>query len=256
MKLVDAHTHLHFPEFKDDLEATIRRARDAGLQYLINVGTDNETSWQAVDLAKRYDFMYATAGVHPHEAGRMSRAALVEFDDIVREPKVVGIGEVGLDYYRNLSPKNVQHDVLINFFKIAERFKKPLILHIRDAYDDAIKMLRDYFHPPIAGMAHCFSGNEKHLEELVQLGFYISYSGTVTYPKSDALRETVKLCPASRILVETDAPYLAPQPMRGKRNEPSFVLETAKRVAELKGMTADSLGEHVVENTRKLFGIA
>ncbi|MBI4387817.1 MAG: TatD family hydrolase [Candidatus Omnitrophica bacterium] len=253
--MIDAHTHLFFNEFKDDFKNVVDRAREAGIQYLINVGTNDDTSLQAIELAQQYDFMYATVGVHPNEANNVKPHALVQFGEwLEEEPKVVAVGEIGLDYYRNTVPHAVQRETLIQFFGIAERHKRPIVLHIRDAYEDTIKILRDYFQPPIRGMAHCFSGTPDHMEELVQLGLYVSFAGPVTYPKNDTLREAARRCPVTRILVETDAPYLPPQSLRGKRNEPSYVLETARQIASLKGMSEEAFGKQMVENARHLFG--
>ena len=256
MNLIDAHTHLHFPDFQNDLEEVMDRAEKAGVRYFINTGTNNETSWQAIELARKYPRMYAAVGVHPHESHKVPPHELAEFDELLKDPKVVAVGEIGLDYFRNLSPAASQRQTLINFFKMAERYQKPIVLHIRDAYDDMIQMLRDFFKLPIHGMSHCFSGTAEQMEQLVHLGLHISFAGPVTYPKNDALREAVRLCPLNRILVETDAPYLPPQSMRGKRNEPGFMVETARQIAEVKGLTLEKFSEQVLGNARHLFGFS
>ena len=255
MNLLDAHTHLHFPDFTEGVDEILARAEKAGVKYFLNTGTNNPTSWQAIEFAKKYPNVYAAIGVHPNESYQVPPHELAEFDEMVQEPKVVAIGEIGLDYYRNTSPPASQRETLTNFFKIAERYKKPIVLHIRDAYDDVIHMLKDFFKPPIHGMSHCFSGTLEHMEQLVQLGLHISFAAPVTYPKNDALREAVKLCPAHRIFVETDAPYLPPQSMRGKRNEPSYLVETAKQVADIKQMSLEDLSAQLLKNAHELFGI-
>ncbi len=253
--MIDAHTHLFFEQFQGDLENVVARAHDAGVHYFLNAGTTNDTSFQAIELSKKYESMYATVGIHPNDAHLATPEGLAEIEEWLTEPKVVAIGEIGLDYYHKETSPTVQRQVLINFFKIAERHKRPMVLHIRDAYDDIIQMLRDFFHPPVSGMSHCFSGTIDHLEQLVHLGLHISFAGPVTYPKNDALREAAKLCPINRILVETDAPYLPPQPMRGKRNEPAFMKETASCLAAIKGMPLEEFGKKTLENARNLFGI-
>lgn len=253
--MIDAHTHLFFPQFANEIDAIVKRAQDAGVKYFLNVGTTNDTSALCVELAKKYECMYATVGIHPTEAHMLNQENLVELENWLKEPKVVGIGEVGLDFYHKEVTPAKQRETLISFFRVADRTKKPLILHIRDAYDDIIKMMKDYFHPPIPGMSHCFSGTPEHMMQLVQLGLHISFAGPVTYPKNAELREAARMCPLNRILVETDAPYLPPQSMRGKRNEPAFMRETALKVAEIKGMGLEEFSKQTLDNASRLFGI-
>ncbi len=255
MNLIDAHTHLHFPELESDLDGVLDRAQKAGVKYFINTGTNADTSWKAIQLAQKYPFIFAAIGIHPNESHHVPPNELADFDELIKEPKVVAVGEIGLDYYRNESPPATQRQVLTNFFKIAERYQKPIVLHIRDAYDDVIRMLRDFFKPPIRGMSHCFSGTLDQMDQLIHLGLHISFAAPVTYPKNDALREAAKLCPMHRIFVETDAPYLPPQSFRGKRNEPAYLIETAKKIAEVKQISLEELAGQVLGNARELFGI-
>jgi len=255
MKLIDSHAHLQFPEFKTDYEDVIKRAQEAGVEYFLIPGTNNDTSWQAIEFAKKYDFCYAAVGIHPHEARRIPDKEMMEFEGWLKDPKVVAVGEIGLDFYRNLASPVEQRQTLINFFTIAMRTKKPIILHVRDAYPDMIQILKDHMRQPVKGLIHCFSGTSQDLEQLVVLGLSISFSATVTYPKTVELREAVKICPLDRILIETDSPYLPPQSKRGKRNEPAYVAETAATIAEIKGISVEELGERTVKNFCSLFNI-
>ncbi|PIQ86334.1 MAG: hydrolase TatD [Candidatus Omnitrophica bacterium CG11_big_fil_rev_8_21_14_0_20_45_26] len=256
MKLFDTHTHLFFPDFKEDFEKVLERAAAAGVGYFLNVGTNNDTSHQSLQLAKKFPNMYAAVGIHPNEAGTAHPEHLAEFDEWLRDPKVVAVGEIGLDYYRHHADPAIQRQTFINFLKIAERHQKPIILHIRDAYDDVIQILKDFLPPPIRGVSHCFSGTPTHLEQLVHLGLHISFAGPLTYPKNDVLREAAALCPKNKLLVETDAPYLPPQSARGKRNEPARMVETAERLAALHRMPLDVFSEQLLENCRNLFGLS
>jgi len=177
-----------------------------------------------------------------------------ELEVLAKHPKVVAIGEVGLDFYRNLSPEEIQKKLIVQFFEMAKRTHLPLVLHIREAYEAMIELLRRHFQPPIRAVSHCFAGSVEIMKTLLDLGLFISFAGPVTYKKNDALREAVRACPLDRILIETDAPFLAPQGSRGKRNEPGFIMETAQRIADLKGISLERLGEAVLRNAEILFG--
>lgn len=253
--MIDTHAHLYFPDFEKDMEVVLERAHQAGITHFINIGTNRDTSEQAIRLAKAHESMYAAVGIHPNEVGLMSQEDLPKFEEwVLEEPKVVALGEIGLDYYRNRAPEALQRQILINFFKMAERHKKPVVLHIRDAYEDVIRLVPDFFELPVRGVAHCFSGTPEDAEKMIQLGFHLSFAGQVTYPKNDLLREAVQICPPHRLMIETDAPYLPPQSVRGKRNEPCYIVETLRSVAELKQMSAEDLGRQVFENAKSLFG--
>lgn len=252
--MIDSHAHLFFPDFEHDLGDVIHRAKESGIRYVINAGTNRDSSAAAVQLAKDYPGMFALVGVHPNEATLTTSEELGEFETwLDGEPKVLGIGEVGLDYYRKQVSTAIQRQTLINFLKIAERHQCPIVLHIREAYEDVIQIVRDSFYTPLRAVSHCFSGKPEDAERLIQLGFCLSFSGSVTYPKNDALRESVRLCPLTRLFVETDSPYLAPQAMRGKRNEPSFLLETMRQVAEIKELSLEALSRQMLANARGLF---
>ncbi len=251
---VDTHVHLHFPDFKNETDAVIDRARAAGVSHFLNIGTDLKSSQEAVALAERYDFVYATVGVHPHDAARATPEDMCHLAGLAKNQKVAAIGEVGLDFFRNLSPEPVQKKILIQFFEIAKQADLPLVLHIRDAYEAMLELLKTHFKPPIRGVCHCFSSTREMMEQFLELGLYISFAGPVTYKKNDVSREAARTCPEDRLLLETDAPYLPPQSSRGKRNEPAYLAETAELVAGLRGVSLEVLGAQTSQNAGRLFG--
>lgn len=253
MNLVDTHVHFFFPEFTSDSSQVIEQARQAGVRFFVNVGTDLETSRKSVAIAQRYDFIYATVGIHPHDVKDATPEDMRELAALAKHPKVVAIGEVGLDFYRNLSLESVQRDFIVQFFELAKETNLPLVLHIREAYEAMIQLLKAHFRTPIRAVSHCFSGSMEVMKELLGLGLFISFAGPVTYKKNGPLREAVRACPEDRILIETDAPFLAPQTHRGKRNEPAFMVETARQIAEIKGISLEKLGEMVSRNSETLF---
>ena len=254
MSFVDTHVHLHFPEFQSDSEEVIRRAREAGVQFFVNVGTDLASSREAIAIAEKYDFIYATVGIHPHDAKEATPEDMCHLAGLAKHPKVVAIGEVGLDFFRNLSPEPIQRKILIQFFEISKEARLPLVLHIREAYEVMIGLLKEHFKPPIRAVSHCFAGTCEQMEALISLGLFISFAGPITYKKNDSLREALKTCPLERILFETDAPFLAPQAHRGKRNEPAFMMETARLASDLKGIPIEELGKRSSQNAALLFG--
>ncbi|MBI4358194.1 MAG: TatD family hydrolase [Candidatus Omnitrophica bacterium] len=254
MNFVDTHCHLHFPEFESDYDEVVRRAQEAGVMFFVNVGTDLESSRRAIAMAERYDFVYATVGIHPHDVKDATPEDMGQLGGLAKHPKVVAIGEVGLDFYRNLSPEPIQRKLIVQFFDLAKQANLPLVLHIREAYEAMIELLEAHFKLPIRAVSHCFAGTREVMSELLRLGLFISFAGPVTYKKNEALREAVRACPMDRILIETDAPFLAPQTHRGKRNEPAWMMETARWIADIKGVSLEQLGEVVFENSERLFG--
>ncbi len=251
----DTHVHLHFPEYNDDREAVIERSRKAGVELFINVGTDVKSSEEAVSLAGRYPFIYGTAGIHPHDAKEAHDEDFPALERLLRESKAVAIGEVGLDFFRNLSPADVQKKVLNRFFELHRKTKKPLILHIRDAYREMKEQVQSELSPPVAGVLHCFSSDKETMKDFLDLGFYISFAGPLTYKKNDSLREAFQACPSDRVLLETDAPFLPPQSKRGSRNESGFLMETAELGARLKKMPVEELGRITTENAKRVFNL-
>ncbi|MFA5094683.1 MAG: TatD family hydrolase [Candidatus Omnitrophota bacterium] len=254
--LVDSHCHLDFPEFDSDRDLVIKRAADAGINNIINVASDLEGSRRSVAVAGKYDPVFASVGVHPHDAKAAGPSALSEIKDLSGSKKVVAIGEVGLDYYRNLSPAGLQQDVFRKFIRLAKDTGLPLIIHCREAADDALRILKEEAGPSVKGVVHCFPADEKLLEGVLALGMYVSFTCNITFKNASKLRDLVRnKVPVDRILVETDAPYLAPEGMRGKRNEPAFMVRAVEEIAGLKGLGPDDVARVTTLNCATLFGV-
>jgi TatD DNase family protein len=247
--LVDSHCHLDDAKFDADREAVIDRARAAGVGRLLAVGSGPPDLEAGLRLAEAWSHIVASAGVHPHEASKATSETFERLSELLAHPKVVGVGEIGLDYHYDFSPRKVQREVFARQLAMA---RKPVIIHTREAWDDTVRLLAE--HPGVRGVFHCFSGGPREAEQALAMGFYISFAGVVTFPKAAGIQEAARLVPADRLLVETDAPYLAPAPHRGKRNEPAFVVETTRRVAELRGETLEHLAAATTRNFERLFG--
>lgn len=253
MNFVDTHVHLHFPDYDADREQVIKRSRQAGVQLFINVGTDVESSCQSVQLAQKHPFVYAAAGIHPHDAKDVHDDDFPQIERLLHESKVVAIGEVGLDFFRNLSTPEIQKKVLNRFLDLYRKTKKPLILHIRNAYKEMKEQIQSELGSDAQGIVHCFSSDKETMREFLDLGFYISFAGPLTYKKNDTLREAFRACPLDRVLLETDAPFLSPQSQRGKRNESGFMVETASVGAEVKKISLEELSIHTTTNAERVF---
>jgi TatD DNase family protein len=251
--LIDTHAHLDFPEFADDLVSVLARARDRGVEEIVSIGIDLPSSEKAAALAGDYPGIYATVGVHPHGAHELSPQTLVRIEDVAGNDLVVAIGEIGLDYYRDRQPRPVQRRCLEQQIDLACALRLPAVFHIRDAFDDFFKVIGGYHSRLTGGILHCFSGDWAVAEACLEMGFYLSIPGTVTFPKAQIQQEVVRRTPLDRLLVETDAPYLAPVPYRGKVNEPAFVVYTAEKIAELKGCTLEEVGRRTTLNARTVF---
>ena len=253
--LIDTHSHLHDPRFDDDREAVLNRARNAGVEVMITVGTDLETSRAAIALAEQHPFIYATVGVHPHDVKDLTPEILAELRDLATHPRVVAYGEIGLDYYYDHSPRDIQREGFINQLAIARAVDLPVVLHTRDAQEDTLAILQSEWKDR-PGVFHCFTGDPAYASKALELGFMVSFSGIVTFPKARELREAVRVVPLDRLLIETDCPYLAPVPYRGKRNEPSYLPAIAEIIAAEKSPTSLEDISHVSsENAKKLFGL-
>ena len=252
MRLVDSHCHLDDPKFEEDREQVIERARAAGVDRMMAIGTGNGPPdlEVAVRLAEKRDFMYGTVGVHPHDASKATEESFLRLAELAAHPKVLALGEIGLDYHYDFSPREVQRDVFQRQLKIAREAGLPIVIHTREAWEDTLATLREHWTG--GGIMHCFTGDEQQAREALDLGFHLSFGGVLTFPKADALRQAAKITPNDRLLVETDCPYLAPVPHRGKRNEPAFVVETAKRLAELRGCSLDEIAETTTCNFEEL----
>ena len=253
--LFDTHAHLHFPEFDADREAMLTRARESGVRRMLTIGTDIETSLASIALAAREADVWATVGVHPHEASQADAATLGEIERLAAEPRVVAVGEIGLDYFRNLSPREDQHRAFRALIGIARRAGKPVVVHCRDAHEDVLAILADERVSDVRGIMHCFSGDVAIARRCLDLGLVISLAGPVTYPNARALPEVARFVPSDRLVVETDCPFLPPQGYRGKRNEPAYLAITAARVAELRGEALDALAARTTANACALLGI-
>ena len=260
--LVDSHCHLDLPQFDADRDAVIAQMVESGVRYAVNPGVDLPSSRAAVALALRqHERIYAAVGIHPHEAKTLNATALEELKKLTTSPRVVAVGEVGLDYYRDLSPRDVQRRAFEAQLELAAELDLPVIVHDREAHDDVLAILRDWrssLHSPrstLYGVVHSFSGDVAMAEQVVALGFFIGVSGPVTYKNADRLRDVVRAVPLERLLIETDAPYLTPQPYRGQRNELAYVRLVAQAVADVRGVTLEQVAAQTMANARALFGL-
>jgi len=251
--LIDTHCHLDFKDFDDDRTAVLKRSRDSGIGVIINVASSMKGTVRSIQIAEENDFIYASAGIHPHEADSVSDNDIKLFAEFLNKPKVVAIGEIGLDYYKNITSKENQKKLFIRLLEIAKDTSLPLIIHNRDAHIDMVDTLKNIIGSPVNGVMHCFSGDEKFLKTCLDMGFFISFTCNITYKNASSLREIIKLVPMDRLLLETDAPFLAPQAFRGKRNEPMYVKYVAEEVARIKGFDFNKIANMTTENARKLF---
>ena len=256
--IIDTHAHIDVSDFDEDREAVIERARENGVQYMVNIGCDIESSYRSMELAEQHDFIYATAGIHPHDVKSINGDTYAHLRQLLLHPKVIALGEIGLDFFKNYSPQDVQRTHFRNQIQLAREMNKPIIIHSRDAKEDIIAILSEFYpNNPNAqsGIFHCFSGDQELADKALEMGFYISFSGSVTFKKAEALREVAKTIPADRLFAETDCPYLTPVPHRGKRNEPAYVNFTAEKLAEIRGLKIDDVQRTMALNFFELFGI-
>lgn len=255
--LVDSHCHLDFPDFENELDGVLARAQNAGIGYMLTICTRLEKFAPILELARRHNNMSCSVGVHPHNVGDGTEASVDELLRLAGDANVIGFGETGLDFFYDHSPRDIQERSFRTHIAASRQANLPVIVHTRDADADMVRILRDeYEKGAFPGLIHCFSSGPELAEAVLDMGFYISVSGIITFKTADELRETVSNVPLERILVETDAPYLAPVPKRGKRNEPAFTAYTAARVAELKGVSDEVLAEITTENFFRLFSKA
>ena len=262
---VDSHAHLEGKQFAQDREQVIARARDAGVNNIVAIGNgDGPANFDCgIELAEKYDFIYATIGIHPHEAKLADQAAFDRMQVLARHPKIIAWGEIGLDYFYDHSPRDVQRRAFIAQMELASTAKLPIVIHCRpsgnsdDAWEDCLHLMGQHWAGNgLGGILHCFTGHWTQASRALDMGFMISFAGNLTFPKAQQIRDAALQVPVDRILIETDSPYLAPVPHRGKRNEPAFVIETARRLGDLLRMSVEELGERTSRNFYKFFKLA
>jgi TatD DNase family protein len=252
--LIDSHAHLDSSQFNDDRHEMIKRAQQNGISHILTIGCDMESSAKSIKIAEQYEHVYAAVGVHPHDSTEINPETLKQLGEMLKHPKVVALGEIGLDYFRNHSPQDVQRNAFREQIRLAKSVNKPIIVHDREAHDEVMDILIEENASDVGGVLHCFSGDVEMADKCLELGFYLSFPGPVTYPKNEAIRGVVRAIPIERLLVETDCPYLSPQKFRGKRNEPAYVRFTAEKIAEIKELAIADVARITSQNCYNLFG--
>ncbi|HYU22268.1 MAG TPA: TatD family hydrolase [Candidatus Dormibacteraeota bacterium] len=259
MDLVDSHAHVDVSDFDADRDAMLARARSAGIRMMLAIGNGPEVEklGAAVPYAEQYEWIFASAGIHPHEARHATDAHYAELDRLARHPRVIAWGEIGLDYHYDHSPRDIQARVFRRQLGQARAAKTPVVIHCREAWPDCLKILdEDWRSSGLGGIFHCYAGTIEEARRGMEMGFLVSFAGNVTYPKAQNLRDVARQIPLDRLLVETDSPFLAPLPHRGKRNEPAYVAEVARTIANVRDLAADEVARAAAENFRRFFGLA
>ncbi len=252
---IDTHAHLFYPNFNGEIDQVIERANNAGVNYIIVPGTDLATSKKAIELAEQYESVYATVGVHPHDTAEWKDSFIDTLEEFSKHPKVVAIGEIGLDYYYDFSPKEIQIKAFKKQIDLAIKVNLPIIVHNRESNEDLMKIIREYCESSLRAQFHCFAGSAADANELTKMGHFISFPGNITFKKSNDLREVLKSVGPQKILLETDAPFMTPVPYRGQRNEPSYVILVAEKIAEIFNIDLDDVARMTNYNAYNLFGI-
>ena len=261
---VDSHAHLEGPRFENDRDEVITRARENGVRTIVAIGTGDGpgTLDCAVKIADKYDFIYATVGIHPHEVKLAKESDFQELEALAKNPKVIAWGEIGLDYYYDHSPRELQQQAFIRQMEQARAAKLPIVIHCRpsdnsdNAWEDCLRFIQEHWAPSgLGGVLHCFTSTWAHAKRALDMGFMISFAGNVTFPKAQQIRDSAKEVPLDRMFIETDSPFLAPVPHRGKRNEPAFVKETARQLGELRGLSAEEIGQQTSQNFYRFFSL-
>lgn len=255
IRLFDSHCHLNMREYAGRVKEVLERASSRGVEGLLVVGFDLPSSREAVRLAESYPQVYASVGVHPHDARLYPDGPGSGIESLCASARVVAVGETGLDYHYDNSPRDVQREVFRAHISLARRRKKPLVVHVREAYPDALSILREERAFDVGGVAHCFSGGREEAFAFLDMGFYVSFAGPITYPKAQVLREVFRALPMDRVLAETDSPYLAPQPVRGRRNEPSNLVHVVEAMARIRGLPFEEMARVLWDNTLRAFGM-
>lgn len=256
MNWVDSHAHLNDDAFQDDLERVIDNALEAGVKTILVPGFDLDSSLKAVELAQSYQMLWAAVGIHPHDAKTWNQATAVQLEKLLVEPKVVAVGEIGLDYHYNYSTKEEQLRAFIEQINIAAQYNKPIIIHNREAHQDTFEVLTREKLGERGGVMHCFSGSKEMAMEFLRLGLHISFAGSLTFTNASKLREAAQAVPLDKLLVETDSPYLTPHPLRGRRNEPAYVKLVGQKLAEILDQPLETIMDYTTANTENLFGIS
>lgn len=255
MELIDTHAHLDFSRFNKDRNEVINRASDTGVKYIVNVGADLASSHRGVELSQLFSNIYATVGIHPHDADQVNDRALKVLKDLAKADRVVAIGEIGLDYYYDNSPREKQRTGFRKQLKLARELRLPVVIHGREADEDLLTILKEERVEEIGGILHCFSSGLEVAREALDMGLYLGFGGVITFKKADQTRNVVKEVPLERILIETDAPYLTPHPHRGKRNEPAYVKFVAEKIAQIKGVSIERVAEITTANAKKVYNL-
>jgi len=261
---IDSHAHLEGHRFDSDREQVIARAREAGVETIVAIGNgEGPVNFDCgIQLAEKYEFIYATIGIHPHEAKLADQAAFDRMEQLARRPKVIAWGEIGLDYFYDHSPRDVQQSVFLTQIELARAAKLPIVIHCRpsdnseDAWQDCLRLIGEQWAPSgLGGILHCFTGNPEQARRALDMGFMVSFAGNLTFPKAQQIRDAALQVPLERMLIETDSPFLAPVPYRGKRNEPAFVKEVARQLGELRGFSLEEIGRQTTQNFQRFFSL-
>ena len=260
--LIDSHCHLDFPDFADDLDAIVARAADAGVGRMVTISTRVRRLSELIAIAERFDNVYCSVGTHPHHADEEDGISSDELVALTRHPKVVALGEAGLDYFYDHSPREVQKQVFVMQMELARAAKLPIVIHCRpsqnseNAWDDYFSLVSQHWESSgLGGILHCFTGNAAQAKRALDMDFLVSFAGNITFPKAQQIRDAALEVPLDRMLIETDSPFLAPVPFRGKRNEPAFVKEVARQLGELRGFSPEEIGARTTQNFQRFFSL-
>jgi len=253
--LIDSHAHLDFPRFNEDREEVIKRAKKEGVEYIVNVGADIKSSRRGLELSLYNENIFSTVGIHPHEADTVDEKAIKILTDLAKTDKVVAIGEIGLDYYYDNSPRELQKRAFRLQMRLAQKLSLPIVIHTREADDDTLKLMKEENAEKNGGIVHCFASNLDMARASIEMGFYLGFGGLITFNNASKLRKVLKELPLERIVLETDAPYLTPVPYRGKRNEPAYIKYVAKKIAEIKKISLKELAKISNKNTIDLYNL-
>lgn len=251
--IFDTHAHYTDEDFNPDRDEVIAAIKNANVGLIMNSSSDEESSARAVELAEKYPFIYASVGWHPHDAKTFTEASAEKIRNWCKNPRVRAIGEIGLDYYYDLSDRIIQQDVFKRQLELAKELNKPVVIHDRDAHEDCMKLLRQF--PEVAGEFHCYSGSAQMAKEILERGWYLGFTGVITFKNARKAIEVLEMCPLDRILIETDCPYLAPVPHRGKRNDSRLLVHVIEKIAQVKGISTDEVERISAENGKRFFGI-